>query len=61
MSEISPESLGVLFIIIAILIGGIVREVGKRWTFLPYTPTLFVLGLIAGMYYSYMGVLGKAL
>ena len=61
MAEISPETLGVLFIMIAILIGGIVREVGKRWTFLPYTPTLFVLGLIAGMYYSYLGLLGRSL
>lgn len=41
--------------------GGIVREASKKWTFLPYTPTLFVIGIIAGSYYSYLGVFGHAL
>lgn len=61
MAHVAAESLGVLFLALAILIGGIVRELGKKWTFLPYTPTLFVIGLIVGMYYEYLGVFGHSL
>ena len=45
----------------AILLGGIVRELGKKWSFIPYTPTLFVVGLAIGLHSQYLGVLGKSL
>lgn len=60
-SAVSAESLGVLFLCMAILLGGVVRELGKKWSFIPYTPTLFVIGLAIGLYSTYLGIFGEAL
>lgn len=48
------EVLVVLFIILGLLIGGLLREVNKATGF-PYSPMLLVVGTLAGVYKAEMG------
>lgn len=59
MHEISPESLSVFFLMIGLLIGAIVRELNKRIN-IPYTPFLFLIGLLLGFFKDSLGMLGDA-
>jgi NhaP-type Na+/H+ or K+/H+ antiporter len=43
-----------------LLIAGIVREVNKA-TSVPYTPMLFLVGMVLGMFTNQMGTLGSAI
>jgi NhaP-type Na+/H+ or K+/H+ antiporter len=44
---------------IGLLIGAVVRELNKRFN-VPYTPLLFVIGLLLGYYKDALGILGDA-
>ena len=50
----------ILFLFVGLFLGGLLREVNKK-TSIPYTPMLFVLGIVSGFYYLNLGVLGEAL
>lgn len=47
------------FLVIGLLIGAIVRELNKRFN-VPYTPLLFLIGLLVGFFEKNLGMLGDA-
>jgi hypothetical protein len=49
----------VFFLMIGLLIGAVVRELNKRFN-VPYTPLLFVIGVLLGYYKDNLGILGDA-
>ena len=57
--HISGESLVVFFLFTGLLLGGLLRELNKRTGF-PYTPMLFMLGIIMGYYCHSLGVFGES-
>jgi NhaP-type Na+/H+ or K+/H+ antiporter len=51
--------LSVFFLMIGLLIGAIARELNKRFN-VPYTPFLFLIGLLVGFFKDSLGMLGEA-
>ena len=48
-----------LFILVSLLIGGLTREINK-YTKVPYTPLLLVIGIVWGSLDEYLGTLGES-
>ena len=48
-SEIDYSMLYILFVFINLLIGGVCKEINKK-TKIPYTPMLFMIGILLGVF-----------
>ena len=48
-----------LWVFLTLLIGALIREIGKRIG-IPYTPTILVIGLVWGLVAEWVGEVGKA-
>jgi len=54
------ETLVIFFLFAALFLGGIFKEINKK-TGIPYTPMLFILGILCGAYYQNLGIFGASL
>jgi NhaP-type Na+/H+ or K+/H+ antiporter len=53
------QPLILFFIIFALLVGGLLRELHKKMGF-PYTPMLFGFGFLIGCFRHHLGILGES-
>lgn len=54
----TPDALVLLFLFFALTIAIIIKQLQKVFTFVPYTPTLFVISILLGKYSDSLGVVG---
>jgi len=59
MSEADHEKGIMLFIIVSLIVGGVLREVSKRLG-IPYSPMLLVVGIFWGYFDDQIGFLGTS-
>ena len=52
--EVPKETLIVMLLFLCLLIGGFLRTMNKKYG-VPYTPTLFFLGILCGKFYWVFG------
>lgn len=55
----SSEALVVFWLFSGLLLGGIIREIKKK-TGIPYTPLLFIVGIVLGFTHHHLGVYGQS-
>jgi len=48
------------FVLGCLIIGSVFRQLNKKYG-IPYTPVIFFIGLVAGMYSGSLGVIGESL
>ena len=59
MSESTTENGILFFIMFSLLIGGLLREVNKKFK-VPYTPMLLIAGIMWGLVDNHLGLIGKS-
>jgi len=58
---VSPEVLALLFLFFGLTIAVIVKKLRSMYSFIPYTPTLFLISVGLGYFSKNMGILGESL
>ena len=58
--SVGGETLVIFFLFAALFLGGIFKEVNKK-TKIPYTPMLFIVGIVCGKFHSSLGIFGASL
>ena len=59
MSESTTENGSLFLIMFSLLIGGLLREVNKKFK-VPYTPMLLIAGIMWGLVDNHLGLIGKS-
>jgi len=61
IGSVSKEALALLFLFFALTIAVIIKQLQKTLTFMPYTPTLFMVSVALGYFASDLGVIGDSI
>lgn len=58
---VSSEALALLFLFFGLTIAVIIKQFQKTLTFIPYTPTLFMVSVGLGYFATNLGVIGESI
>jgi len=58
---VSSEALALLFLFFGLTIAVIIKQLQKTLTFIPYTPTLFMVSVALGYFANSLGVIGDSI
>lgn len=58
---VSKEALALLFLFFGLTIAVIIKQLQKTLSFIPYTPTLFMVSVALGYYAESLGVIGESI
>lgn len=58
---VSSEALALLFLFFGLTIAVVIKQLQKTLTFIPYTPTLFMVSVALGYFATSLGVIGDSI
>lgn len=57
----TADALILFFLFFSLAIAIVIKSIQKVWSFIPFTPTLFITSIIMGKFSDKLGILGDSL
>ena len=57
----TTDALVLLFLFLSLTIAIIIKSLQKAWSFIPFTPTLFITSIIMGKFCDHLGIIGDSI
>jgi hypothetical protein len=57
----TQDALILLFLFFSLTVAIVIKSLQKVWKFVPFTPTLFVVSILMGMFSESLGIIGDSI
>jgi NhaP-type Na+/H+ or K+/H+ antiporter len=57
----TKDALILLFLFFSLAVAIVIKSIQKVWSFIPFTPTLFIVSIVMGKFSNSLGILGDSL
>jgi len=56
--EMTTDSLVLFFLFFSLAVAIVIKSLQKMWSFIPFTPTLFIVSILMGKFSDHLGIIG---
>ena len=57
----TTDALILFFLFFSLTVAIVIKSVKKVWSFVPFTPTLFIASIILGKFSDHLGIIGDSI
>ena len=57
----TTDALILFFLFFSLTLAIVIKSLQKKWSFIPFTPTLFITSIVMGKFSNYLGIVGDSL
>lgn len=57
----TTDALVLFFLFFSLTLAIIIKNIQKRWSFIPFTPTLFITSIVMGKFSDHLGIVGDSI
>jgi NhaP-type Na+/H+ or K+/H+ antiporter len=57
----TTDALVLLFLFFALTVAIVIKSLQKAWSFIPFTPTLFIASIVMGKFSEHLGIIGDSI
>ena len=57
----TTDALVLFFLFFSLTLAIVIKSLKKRWSFIPFTPTLFIASIVMGKFSDHLGIVGDSI